>query len=366
MAKLSATDTIIRPRTLLVGVESPYNPTTNIESYFDEFIALVESNDIEYDHKLFIKLRQIDPANYFTQGKLQELVEFCQKETIEEVIISEALTGKQQRNISRILQAAVFDRTQLILEIFEKRAVSAEGKIQVEMAMLQHKKSRLAGQGSFLSQQGGGIGLRGPGRTQKEIDIDHIETLMLRLKRQLEKLHTTRETQRKKRLATNIPLICLIGYTNAGKSTIFNTLTKSDVLAEDQLFATLETTTRELHIIPGKKALLSDTVGFIQQLPHQLIEAFKATLNELQYAHLLVQVIDVSDPSWQAHMVTVAKVLEELEVTKPMLYVFNKADKLSEEALAKLPLGNHQPHVLVSATTPNGLAPLIEALQELV
>lgn len=363
MKHIKATPTIQHPRTLIIGVQSPYNPSKHIENYFEEFRNLVRSNGIPYDLELYIKLREIDNVNFFTQGKMNELIEYCDKENVEEIIISEILNGKQERNISKLTRCKIFDRTQLILEIFEKGAASAEGKIQVALAMLNHKRSRLAGRGTFMSQQGGGIGMRGPGETQKDIDLGHLDYLSLKLNRDLKALTKVRETQRKHRLNSKIPLICLIGYTNAGKSSIFNKLTKSSVLAEDKLFATLDTTTRELFIDKTKKGLLSDTVGFIQQLPHHLIEAFKATLAELQYAHLLLQVIDISDPDWQAHIITVNAILKDLEVDKPMLYVFNKIDKVDEIQLAVLDLHKYEPRVLVSAQTEHGLDPLVEFLR---
>jgi GTPase len=364
MAKRIATETTTQRKTLVIGVHSPYNPTKNIEGYYEEFLNLVRSNGIEPDHKLFIKLRELDPGYYFSKGKLNDIIDFCTKEQIEQVIISEPLSTKQERNLSHVLQCAVFDRTMLILEIFENGAVSAEGKIQVEMAMLNHLKTRIAGQGKELAQQAGYIGMRGPGKTQKESDLDHIEHLMVALRKKLKQLHQVRETQRKARLGRNVPLICLIGYTNAGKSSIFNALTKSHVLAEDKLFATLDTTTRELFVNAKKKGLLSDTVGFIQQLPHQLIEAFKATLDELQYAHLLLHIIDIADPNWQAHIITVNNLLEDLGVDKPILYVFNKADKLSEEQILMLPLNKYQPHVVTSTYTEHGLDQLLAYLAE--
>jgi GTP-binding protein HflX len=363
MTKPTVFETKEHPRTLILGVQSPFNPTKQIESYFEEFRNLVRSNGISYDFELYIKLREIDPVNFLTQGKMHELIELCAKENIEEIIVSEPLNGKQERNINKLTRCKVFDRTQLILEIFEKGATSAEGKIQVALAMINHKRSRLAGRGTFMSQQGGGIGMRGPGETQKDIDLGHLDHLSLKLHRDLKKLSQVRETQRKHRLSNKVPLICLIGYTNAGKSSIFNKLTKSSVLAEDKLFATLDTTTRELYIDKTKKGLLSDTVGFIQQLPHQLIEAFKATLDELQYAHLLLHVIDIADPNWQAHIATVNAILKELNVEKPILYVFNKIDKVDETQLATLPLHTYEPHVLVSTYTENGLEPLVEFLR---
>lgn len=365
MAKRTATETIQHPKTLVIGIHSPYNPTKNIEGYYDEFLNLVRSNGIEPDHAMFVKLRTIDPAYYLSKGKLQEVIDLCTKEQIEMVIISEPLSTKQERNLSNILQCEVFDRTMLILEIFERGAVSAEGKIQVEIAMLNHQKTRSAGQGKELSQQSGYIGVRGPGKTKKESELDHIEHLMVALRKKLKQLHQVRETQRKARLTRNVPLICLIGYTNAGKSSIFNTLTKSNVLAEDKLFATLDTTTRELFIDSKKKGLLSDTVGFIQQLPHHLIEAFKATLDELQYAHLLLHVVDIADPNWSSHIVTVNNVLADLGVAdKPILYVFNKVDKLTEDQVMMLQLNKYEPHVLTSTRTEQGMDQLIAFLAQ--
>ena len=250
------------------------------------------------------------------------------------------------------------------MEIFEKGAHSAEGKLQIQIAMLQHKKARLAGRGIYLSQQGARIGTTGPGETQKEIDARHIETSILKLKRQLVRLKQARETQRKQRLASQIPLFCLIGYTNAGKSSILNALTKSNVLAENKLFATLDTTTRELYIDGKKKGLISDTVGFIQQLPHHLIEAFKSTLSELNYADLLIQVIDISDPNWEAHIAVVRHILDELSINKEMVYVFNKADKVDMIHFLKPAMEKYEPFVITSTKTKEGIAPLIEFLQQ--
>lgn len=358
------TDTIQHPKTLLVGIHSPYNQTSNIQSYYDEFINLVKSNGLVYDETVFLKLRSIDPAYFLTSGKLEELTELCQKHEFDEIIFSEPLSPQQEKNLRYALRAKVFDRTQLILEIFEKNAHTAEGKIQIELAMLQHRKSRLAGRGLHMSQQAGRIGVRGPGETAKEKETQHIERLMLKLKRDLKQLEQTRETQRKRRLDTGISQICLIGYTNAGKSSILNSLTHSNVLVENKLFATLDTTTRELYIDNKKKGLISDTVGFIQQLPHNLIEAFKSTLSELKYAHLLLHVIDISDNNWQSHIQVVNEVLKELEVEKPILYVFNKIDLIPDISTIEFNTAQYQPHVLVSTKVKDGLQPLINFLSE--
>ncbi len=353
-----------QPNILLIAVEAPYNKTKSIESYFEEFKSLVRTNNIETDHILYFKLREIDPTYFLTKGKLNEVKEYCEEHEIQEIIISEPLTVQQERNLNDYLHSTVFDRTRLILEIFEKSAHSAEGKIQVELARLQFKKTRLAGKGIHMSQQMGAIGGRGPGETAKERETRHIETIVHRLKGELERIQRARDTQRKQRLQRKIPQICLIGYTNAGKSTVLNTLTKSNVLAEDKLFATLDTTTRELYVNSKKIGLISDTVGFIQLLPHQLIEAFKSTLSELQYADLLLQVVDVSDPNWESHIEVVNSILEELEVDKEMLYVFNKADKLELLEFVKPSLERYEPNVLVSATSKEGIAPLVEYLEQ--
>ncbi len=350
------------PKTLLLGVYAPYNKTADLESYFQEFRNLVKSNGVVPHEELYVKLRTIDPTYFFTEGKLAEVKEFCDKNDIDYVIISEQLTPQQERNIRDTLHRKIFDRTKLILEIFEKAAHSAEGKAQVAIAILEHDKTRLAGKGIHMSQQAGGIGTHGgPGETQKEKERRHIETSILKLKKQLATIQTSRETQRKKRLGSGIKQLCLIGYTNAGKSTILNALTKSTILAEDRLFSTLDTTTRELYINSKKKGVLSDTVGFIQQLPHQLIDAFKSTLSELTYADLLLQVIDVADANWQDHIKVVNQIIKELGLEdKEMLYVFNKIDAAPE--LNQDLLDDYTPHVIISAHSKAGLTQLVDYL----
>lgn len=362
MAKPQDINTNQQLRTLVIGVQTPNNPSRNIQSYYDEFLNLVRSNGMIYEHSMFMRLRQIDPGYFFTQGKLDEIIEYCDKNFIETVVISETLTLQQERNLAKLLDLNIVDRTALILQIFERGATSAEGKIQVAIAVLQFIKSRVSGKGVTMSQQAGGIGNKGPGETAKERELQHLEMLILRHRRDLKQLEKTRDVQRKRRLNRQVPLVCLVGYTNAGKSTLLNALTNSKVLAEDKLFATLDTTTRELYIEGEKKGLISDTVGFIQQLPHNLIEAFKSTLSELQYADLLLHVVDISDADWQTHIRVAHSILEDLEVNKPMLYVFNKADKrttpLPEE------IERFQPHVITNAHTTEGLAPLVGFLAQ--
>ena len=358
--KKQATPTITYPKTLLLGVQSPQNHVAHPESYFEEFHNLAYTNGVETYEELNIRIRSIDSGYFLTKGKRDEIKTFCDENNIEQVIISEPLSSRQATNLSDLFHCNIFDRTELILEIFEKSAHTAEGKLQVSIARLQHKKSRLAGKGIHFGQQSGAIGVRGGfGETAKEKETRHIDDSILQIKRQLKKMHSARETQRKQRLSANEPNLCLIGYTNAGKSTILNILTHSKVLAEDKLFATLDTTTRSLFIHGKKKGTISDTVGFIQQLPPQLIEAFKSTLSELHHADLLLHVIDVADPGWQNHINVVHKILEDLQVEAPMLYVFNKADKIDTTMLVGA-LEKYEPHVVVSSLTKKGIDPLIQ------
>lgn len=367
MTKPQNTLTSEHPTTLLVAVDAPYNKTSDINSYFEEFYNLVKTNRLSYDHVWTVRLRSIEKSTFFTQGKLEELYKLVQDNHIQEVIISEPLSALQEKNLEDYLHCTVYDRTQLILEIFEKHALTAEGKLQVEIAMLQHKKSRVAGKGIDMDQQRGVIGQRGgAGETFKEKALRHINEQISKLRHKLIGIAQARHTQRQKRLHSELLNICIIGYTNAGKSTLLNTLTKSEVLAENKLFATLDTTTRELFIHSKKAGLITDTVGFIQQLPHNLIEAFKSTLSELQYADLLVQVIDLADNNWESHIKVVHQILTELEVHKPMVYVFNKVDKLTDEQYQeRLSLiERYEPHVIISAQSKEGAEPLIAFIDE--
>jgi GTPase len=249
--KKQATTTKTYPKTLLLAVQTPQNYMVNFASYVEEFHNLARTNGVQNKVELTVKIRSIDPGYFLTTGKRDEIKKFCDEHEIEQVILSEALSPRQAGNLGELLNCNIFDRTELILEIFEKSAHSAEGKLQVEIAMLLHKKARLAGRGVHFDQQSGSIGVRGGfGETAKEKEKQHIEQTILQLKRHLAKMHSARETRRKQRLINNEPNMCLIGYTNAGKSTILNILTNSNVLAEDKLFATLDTTTRALFPIP--------------------------------------------------------------------------------------------------------------------
>lgn len=366
MKELISTHSMDEHPILIIGVQTPQNRSIDSTSYLQEFRNLVLSSGITKYREYTTKLRSIDSSYFFTKGKLEEIIALCKQHSIEEIIISEPLTPQQERNLNELFSAPIVDRTTLILKIFEKGAQTAEGKLQVEMAFLNHAKTRLAGKGISLSQQSGTKGSKGPGETKKEIEARHLERQINKLTSELVQLQKVRETQRKRRISLGIPHISIIGYTNAGKSTILNALTKSSVFAENKLFATLDTTTRELFINGTKKGTISDTVGFIQNLPHELIEAFKSTLIDLQYASLLLQVIDLSDANYQNHIRVVKNILEELGIfNKPMLYVFNKSDAVEKNMeTLKDELAQYQPHVIVSALSKEKLAPLVNFLEK--
>lgn len=367
MAKHELISTDFSKKTLLIGVQSPHNKTDDIQAYYDEFLNLALTYGVTDYVVMNIKLREFDAGYFFTKGKLSEIKAAFDEGNFDEILISDQLSAQQERNLNDMFDCPILDRTRLILAIFEKSATTAEGKIQVEIAKFQFAKTRVTGHGVHLDQQSGAVGIRGgPGETMKEATMRHLNRSIVTLKRHLEKIEKSRETQRQQRLNQKIPQICLVGYTNAGKSSILNALTNSDVLAKDQLFATLDTTTRQLNIKGKKVGLLSDTVGFIQNLPHQLIEAFKSTLAELSYASLLLVVIDISDNNWRSHIDVVLQTLDEIGIDKEMLFVFNKIDKIERKELqTRLSnFGFFAPYVAVSTVQPDGLKPLQKYLEK--
>jgi GTP-binding protein HflX len=354
----------VHPKTLVLGIYTPNNRMGTQEYYFEEFLSLVKTADIPYDDTMFIKVRAIDNNMYFTKGKLEEIAQKCTDMKVDILVISEPLSPLQERNLENVFNCTIIDREQLILTIFKRSAHTSEGKIQVEMAEIEFMKTRMIGRGKDLAQQAGIIGTRGPGETAKE-EIKRVFAEKLRqAHKRLDTLARSREVQRKQRLASNVSLLCIIGYTNAGKSSLLNRIAKGQVLAEDKLFATLDTTTRELFIDGKKKALISDTVGFISQLPHHLIDAFRSTLDELRYANLLIHVIDASCPAWEQQIEVVHETLRELNVSQPMVYVFNKIDKLTKEqkSAQTLRLMLYTPHVFIHTTSKDGIEPLINYL----
>ncbi|ADC51935.1 YnbA GTP binding protein [Alkalihalophilus pseudofirmus OF4] len=277
------------------------------------------------------KREKVESSTYVGKGKVQELVHLIEETEADLVIFNDELQASQMRNLHAECGIAVIDRTQLILDIFASRAKSREGKLQVELAQLKYLLPRLSGQGLALSRQGGGIGTRGPGETQLETDRRHIRRRMNEIERQLEAVVNHRVRYREKRKKNAAIQLALVGYTNAGKSTLLNRLTKADTLEEDQLFATLDPTTRQLHLPSGFSVLMSDTVGFIQDLPTTLVASFRSTLEELKEADLLLHVVDCSHPDYEQHERTVIKLIEELEAHSiPQLLIYNKADQKTD------------------------------------
>ena len=282
------------------------------------------------------KREKIHPGTYIGKGKIEELALLVQETGAGSVICDDELSPAQLKNLEEALQTKVIDRTVMILDIFAKHATTKEGNIQVELAQLRYRSSRLVGLRSSLSRLGGGIGTRGPGEKKLEIDRRLIRDRISVLKRELESIKKARETARKQRSNNPVPVVAIVGYTNAGKSTLLNTLTNAGVLEEDKLFATLDPTTRNLELEDGQQILLTDTVGFIRKLPHHLIEAFRSTLEEAKYADIILHVVDISNPSAYAHIHTVYDTLDMLGAgDKPVVTAFNKIDKLEENPLIK-------------------------------
>ena len=347
--------------------------------HFDEGLVelglLAESAGLQPVARLTCKRKAPDPALFVGSGKADEIKEWATMHGAQEVLFDQSLSPAQQRNLERHIGLPVNDRTLLILEIFAQRARSHEGKLQVELARLQYLSTRLVRRWTHLERQTGGIGLRGgPGETQIELDRRMIGEAIKRTKERLVKVKKQRNTQRRQRERNQTFKISLVGYTNAGKSTLFNALVKARAYAADQLFATLDTTTRQLYLgEAGRSVSLSDTVGFIRDLPHGLIDAFQATLQEATEADLLLHVVDASNPDFPEQLAEVQKVLSEIGAHDlPQLLVFNKSDALPPE---RLPLafedayavdGQAVPRIFVSARTGQGLERLRQALARTV
>ncbi|MCQ2477320.1 MAG: GTPase HflX [Clostridia bacterium] len=304
-----------------------------------------------------------DNALFLGSGRLEELAEYCENNEIDVVIVDSELTPVQQRNVENAVKVRVIDRTTLILDIFAQRAVSNEGKLQVELAQLKYNLPRLTGQGTKLSRLGGGIGTRGPGETKLESDKRHIRRRIKTLEDELEELEKRRNLARARREKDRVETVVIVGYTNAGKSTLMNTLTQAGVLAQDKLFATLDPTSRALTLPDGRKVMLIDTVGFIRRLPHNLVEAFKSTLEEAVCAKVILNVCDCSDPECAEHLEVTNSLLDELGCKdKPIISVLNKCDlPISENIPRNLPLS-----VEISAVDGRGLDKLLQTISEVL
>lgn len=326
-------------RVLLVGVlldkdfpVAAERRTVLFESALAEAEELVRATGADLVEVVPCKRLQPDSALFVGKGKAEELAQTVAEAGIDLVVFNHALTPTQERNLERLLQCRVLDRVGLILAIFARRAQSQEGRLQVELAQLVHLSSRLVRGYSHLQSQRGGIGLRGPGETRLETDRRLIRQKITRLRQQLQQVRRQRATQRKSRYQGTLPAFALVGYTNVGKSSLFNRLTKAQVMAEDQLFATLDNTVRRLYLNDQTSVLLSDTVGFIRDLPHGLVAAFAATLEETALADVLLHVVDITHPEFERQIDAVNTVLQEIDAENiPQLIIYNKIDKLPAE-----------------------------------
>ncbi|GER82684.1 GTPase HflX [Thermogemmatispora aurantia] len=363
-------------RAFLVAVASERQETLwSAEDSLNELEALARTAGAEVVGKMLQHLRHPDPATYLGKGKVQELAALEQELGFELVIFDDELSPSQQRNLEKALNARVIDRTTLILDIFAQHARTREGRLQVELAQLEYRLPRLSGRGIELSQQAGGslgaagvggaIGVRGPGETRLEIDRRRIRNRLAELRRELEEVREQRTLHRRQRAALTMPVVAVVGYTNAGKSTLFNALSQADVLVENKLFATLDPTTRRV-VLPGnQEVLLTDTVGFIQRLPTRLVAAFRATLEEVVDADVLLEVVDVSHENAIEQSETVNEVLRELEAhEKPRVTALNKIDLLPDPDRVDPSL--YPNAVVVSALRGWGLEALREKLAQVV
>ncbi len=359
-------DRSVREKIVLVGVVIAPNTVDDAEEGLDELALLVDTAGADAMARVLQRRDAPDPVWYVGKGKAEELREISLTVDADTVVFDTELAPKQSRNLEKLLGRTAIDRTAVILDIFAQNARSAEGKAQVELAQLRYLLPRLRGKGTALSQQGAGIGTRGPGETKLEVDRRRLLDRMHKLEGQLKDLQRVRLNQRKGRRRNRQASVALVGYTNAGKSTLLNRLTEAGVLVENRLFSTLDPTTRRLSLPGGEVVLLSDTVGFVRNLPHQLVEAFKSTLDEVAEADLLVHVVDASAVSPEGNIDAVDDVLGSIEAARvPQLIVFNKTDVAWPERVQQL-LDRYPGSVAISAYSGDGVAELLEAISDRV
>ena len=352
-----------RKKEKVILVAAALDDLEKAEQSMDELGELVKTAGAEVAGQM-IQLRDaVHPGTYIGSGKLDELKWLVWEKEADGIVCDDELSPSQINNLEEVLDCKIMDRTLVILDIFAARASTKEGKIQVELAQLKYRQSRLTGLGKSLSRLGGGIGTRGPGEKKLEMDRRLIKSRIAQLNRELADVRRHREVTREQRSRNHMPVCALVGYTNAGKSTLLNTLTGASVLEEDKLFATLDPTTRVLNLPGGQKILLTDTVGFISKLPHNLIEAFRSTLEEAKYADVILHVADMSNPQMDEQMYVTYETLEELGVlNKTVITVFNKCDKAGEDLLIRD--FKSDARVVVSAKTGQGLDTLKEILED--
>ena len=351
-------------RVFLVGVELKSRDRAELRESLDELAELAQTAGAEVVGDGIQKMESLNAATFIGKGKADEFGKFCKANDVDTVIFDDELSPAQNRNLEKILECKILDRTALILDIFAQRARTREGKMQIELAQLQHLLPRLTKFWGHLSRQAGGIGMRGgEGESQLEADRRKVQERIDKIERDLDAVRRQRATQRAGRQRSNWPLASIVGYTNAGKSTLLNALTGADVLAKDILFATLDPTTRRLKLPTNQNVLLTDTVGFIKKLPHGLVEAFKATLEEVVQADLLLHVVDISHPQAEEQIAAVNSVLAEIGANeKPTIMIFNKMDKLDGSGALNRLQEKFLHAVGISATTGEGISTLLAEL----
>lgn len=354
MSKLS------NERVLIIGVQLQKNTDQHFASTIEELKSLSRTAGGQVIDVMTQKSERIHSATYVGKGKVEEIGSFIELEEIDLVVCNDELSPSQLRNLNDLLGIRIIDRSQLILDIFAQRADTKEGKLQVELAQLQYMLPRLHGMGTILSRLAGGIGTRGPGETKLESDQRHIRRRIDEIKRRLKVVVKQRQQYRERRKLNHLYQIAIVGYTNAGKSTIFNRLTDETSLEGDQLFATLDPLTRKINLPSGFETLITDTVGFLQDLPTSLIAAFKSTLEEVSEADLIIHVVDVTHEDKQQQQETVINILQDLDAKNiPTLTVYNKRDKLTEDFIP-----THHPYALISAYDENDLKNLLEQIEQ--
>ena len=356
-------DHTVIEKAILVGLNADcFSPEeTATDETLDELEALLETAGGTCAAKMLQNRHTPDPHSFIGEGKAEELKTLLETTEANMVIFDNDLSPSQIRALEDITGVTVLDRSALILDIFAQRAKTAEGRLQVELAQYQYLLPKLSDMGRSMSRLGGGIGTRGPGETKLETDRRHIRERIDRLKAELAEVRKTRAVQRERRMKNAIPVVALVGYTNAGKSTLLNQLTDAGIPANDRLFDTLDTTTRRLHVSDHLDVLLSDTVGFIAKLPHHLVEAFKATLEELQYADLLLHVIDASDPQREAHIAVVDRLIDQLaKPGVPVIRCYNKVDLLDD--MTNFPIG--EKNVPMCARSGIGMDELLTRIEQ--
>lgn len=356
---------IVKNEAIIVGIAERGSEVPECERSLDELERLLDTAGGSVFARVIQVKDSYDPRTCIGSGKVKEISDICRESDIELVIFDIELTPAQIRNLESDIggEVRVIDRSMLILDIFALHATSGEGKLQVELAQLKYSAPRLMGRGVELSRLGGGIGTRGPGETKLESDRRHMKEKVISLERRLAEMEHNRAVMRAQRDRSGLTKIALVGYTNAGKSTLLNSLTGAEVLSEDKLFATLDPTTRKMELPCGESVLLTDTVGFIRKLPHHLVKAFKSTLDEVVYADILLIVSDITDSEVREHIEVTKNVIDELGASdKPVIYVYNKCDMLEES----IDLSDSEDTVILSGVTGQGIDRLLEIIEQTI